>query len=243
MTEKRTEIDKLDQPFSIWFILFIPIYVAAFLSLLVFLFAGDWAWLEGWIFILPLSLNIAIGTAIINQQNPRVLRNRSRIKKEGLTQATEKPASSDRFILPMAAIGGLGAIIVAALGHRFGWYTLPFGVAAFGALMINLGAILLQVAQNQNAHASKILDINKGQVLVDTGLYGRVRHPLYSGYIIMILFWPIALGSLWGLPLALLACASLVIRIHFEEEMLLKGMEGYEDYRSRVKYKLIPRIY
>jgi protein-S-isoprenylcysteine O-methyltransferase Ste14 len=243
MIEKQTGIDKLDQPYSVWFLLFIPLFIAAFLSLTVFPLAGDWAWPEGWIFVLTLSLNIAIGTAIINRQNPRVLRNRSRLKKEGLTRATEKPAASDRFIMPMTAIGGLGAILVAALGHRLGWYSLPFGVAVLGSLMVNLGALLLQAAQNQNAHASKILDINKGQALVDTGLYGRVRHPLYSGFILMMMFWPVALGSLWGLPLALLACSGLVIRIHFEEEMLLKGMEGYADYQSRVKYKLIPGIF
>ncbi|MFN2298532.1 MAG: methyltransferase family protein [Anaerolineales bacterium] len=243
MMEKQTGAYKLDQPFSIWFLLFVPLFVAAFLSLMIFPLAGDWAWPEGWIFVLTLSLNIAVGTAIINQKNPRVLRNRSRLKKEGLTRATEKPAASDRFIMPMTAVGGLGAILLAAWGHRLGWYSLPFAAAVLGSLMVNLGALLLQAAQNQNAHASKILDINKGQVLVDTGLYGRVRHPIYSGFIVMILFWPVALGSLWGLPLALLACAGLAIRIQFEEEMLLKGMEGYADYQSRVKYKLIPGVY
>jgi len=243
MTDQQTGIDKLDQPYPTWFLLLVPIFVLAFLSPLVFPFAGDWTWLEGWIFVLSLALNVGIGTAVINRQNPRVLRNRSRLKKEGLTRATEKSASSDRFILPMASIGGLGAIVIAALGHRFDWHTLPFGVALFGALMVNAGAIFVQVATNQNAHASKILDINKGQVLVDTGLYGLVRHPIYTGFMLMFLFWPVALGSLWGIPFGLLACASLVIRIHFEEEMLLKGMEGYEDYRSRVPYKLIPKVY
>ena len=141
------------------------------------------------------------------------------------------------------AIGWIGANTVAAIGHRFGWYTLPFGVAVFGTFIVNLGAILAQVATSQNAHASKILDINQEQFLVDTGLYGKVRHPFYSGFCVMIMFWPIALGSLWGLPLALLLCAGLVVRIHFEEDLLLKGMVGYENYQSRVKYKLIPRIY
>ena len=243
MTKNQSEIDKLDQPLPIWFIPFILIYMAVIFSLLVFLPAGDWAWLEGWIAVVSLSLVMTISMAILNQQNPRVLRNRMRMKKEGLNQETEKPASSDRFILPITGIGFLGAIIVPALGHRFGWYTLPFGVALFGMVMMNLGTTLVFVALNQNAHASKILDINKGQVLVDTGLYGKVRHPVYSGYSLMILFFPIALGSVWGLPLALLCCVSLMVRIHFEEDMLLKEMEGYEDYQSRVKYKLIPRIY
>jgi protein-S-isoprenylcysteine O-methyltransferase Ste14 len=243
MAEKQTEIDKLDQPLPIWFVPFILVYMAVVLSLLVFLPAGDWTWLEGWIAVVSLSLVMTISVAILNRQNPRVLRNRMRMKKEGLTQDTEKPASFDRFFFPIGITGFLGAIIVPALGHRFGWYTLPFGVALFGVVMMNLGMIIVFVALNQNAHASKILDIKKGQVLVDTGLYGKVRHPVYTGYSLMILFFPIALGSVWGLPLALLFCVSLIVRIFFEEDMLLKGMEGYEDYQSRVKYKLIPKIY
>ena len=100
MADQPTEIDKLDQPYPTWFLLLVPIFVIVFLSPLVFPFAGDWTWLEGWIFVLSLALNVGIGTAVINRQNPRVLRNRSRLKKQGLTRATEKSASSDRFIMP-----------------------------------------------------------------------------------------------------------------------------------------------
>lgn len=243
MTEKQPEIEKLDQPYPVWFILFVPVYCAVAFGLLIFLPAGDWGWLEGWISVLSLALTIGIGTAYVNQHNPRVLRNRSRLKKQGLTKATEKPAASDRFIMPLMGIGGFGALLLSALGHRFGWYALPFGVALVGVVLMNLGAILMLVAQNQNAHASKILDINKGQVLIDTGLYGLIRHPLYAGYCLLILFFPIALGSIWGLPLAILSCVSIVVRIRFEEDMLLKGMDGYKEYQRRVKYKLIPGIY
>jgi protein-S-isoprenylcysteine O-methyltransferase Ste14 len=108
---------------------------------------------------------------------------------------------------------------------------------------MNVGVVIMNIAMLQNAHASKVLDINQDQALVETGLYGHVRHPLYAGAILLALFIPIALGSLWGLLPASLSVLMLVIRIKYEEEMLLKGMDGYEDYQSRVKYKLIPRIY
>jgi len=243
MAEKNTAQDALDQPLSIGFVLLIPVYVAFFLSLVVFLPAGDWTWLEGWILVGSMSLNMGIGVFIINQKNPRVLRNRMRMKKQGLTKATEKSAASDRFILPILAVLMIGAMVVAGLGHRFDWYTLPFGVALVGVVMVNISEILMQMVTLQNAHASKILDINQGQQLVDTGLYAHVRHPLYSAFCLMMLFWPIALGSVWGLPLSVLACLGLVVRIRFEEEMLLNGMEGYAAYRQRVKYKLIPGIF
>lgn len=243
MTENNQTPDKLDQPYSIWFMLFIPFYITGIFCLLIFWPAGTWNWFEGWLFVISLTLNITIGTMISNAKNPRVLRNRSKLKKEGLTKATEKSASSDRIVLPVMGVSMYASIIVAALGPRFGWYLLPLGVSLMALIMMNLGTVLLQVATAQNSFASKILDINKDQVLVDTGLYKYVRHPLYSGGIVMMAFMPLALGSLWGLTFALIAALAIVVRIKFEEDMLLKGMDGYADYQQRVKYKLIPGIY
>ena len=243
MNEEIENQDKLDQPYPLWFMLLIPIWVLLLFSLFVFPFAGDWRWLYGWIFVVTLSINITAYYVYINKKNPRVLRNRSKLKKTGLTDETRKAASSDRFLYPLLAIGYFGALIVSALGHRFGWYELPFPIVIVGVIFLNIGVATLNLSTLQNSYASKILDINKGQVLVDTGLYAHVRHPLYAGAIIMALFIPIALGSLWGLIPAILAVVAIVIRIEFEEDMLIKGMEGYEDYQSRVKYKLIPGIY
>ena len=243
MEENTTEVNKLDQPFPMWFMLLIPIYVVLVLSIFAFPFAGDWRWTIGWIFVISLAINIFICYMIINKKNPRVLRNRSKLKKIGLTAETRQAASSDRFIFPLMAIGFFSAMILPALGHRFGWFTLPFPIAIFGVIIMNVGVAIINIATLQNSYASKILDINKGQVLVDTGMYSHVRHPLYAGAVVMGIFISIAMGSLWGLLPGLFSVAMLVWRIEFEEEMLLKGMEGYEDYQSRVKYKLIPRIY
>lgn len=243
MEEKKIIENKLDQPYPLWFMLLIPIYVVAALSVLLFPFAGDWGWVNGWLFLVTLAINVTISFMIINQKNPRVLHNRSKLKKTGLTKATRQPASSDWFIYPLMAIGFFGAMIISALGYRFGWYTLPFPVAVFGVIGFNIGVIIMNIAMLQNSYASKILDINQGQVLVDTGLYAHVRHPLYAGAITMGLFIPIALGSLWGLLPAILSALALILRIKFEEEMLLKGMDGYAEYQERVKDKIIPGIY
>jgi protein-S-isoprenylcysteine O-methyltransferase Ste14 len=117
------------------------------------------------------------------------------------------------------------------------------GLEIAGLVLSDAGVTLMLVAMLQNAYASKILDINKGQALIDTGLYGRIRHPLYAGASLMILALPIALGDWWGLIPAMVAALSLVVRIEFEEEMLIKGMDGYPEYQERVRYKLIPGIY
>jgi len=243
MADKTEKENKLDQPFPLWFVLMIPIYVAIALGIFVFPVAGDWQWIAGWVFVLSFTINIAISYGIINQKNPRVLRNRAKMKKTGLTKATRKPASSDRFIYPMMAVGFFGSMILAALSHRWGWYELPLPIILIAAVFMNIGVVILNLATFQNSFASKVLDIRQEQVLVDTGMYAQVRHPLYAGAILMAFFIPLALGSFWGLIPALLAVTALVIRIEFEEEMLIKGMEGYADYQQRVKYKLIPGIY
>jgi len=243
MTENPSKSDKLDQPLPLWVMFLLTIYVLVIFSVLIFPFAGDWRWMYGWVYVITITINFTVSYIIINNRNPRVIRNRSKIKKEGITDDTQKAASSDRTIYPLLVIGFFGAFVVSSLGHRFEWYILPLMVSTCGALIMNAGLALVNMATLQNSYASKLLDINKDQVLVDTGLYSRVRHPLYTGAIVMILFTPIVLGSLWGLIPALLGALSIVVRIEFEEEMLLKGMEGYKDYQSRVKYKLIPKIY
>ena len=211
----------------------------------IFLFpvAGDWRWFEGWAYTLAFAVNIGISYAIINQKNPRVLRNRMKVKKEGLTDATRKSAGSDRFIMPIMSLGFFGALIVPGLAHRFGWPSISLALELIGLVLSNVGLIIMNVAILQNSFASKILDINKGQVLIDTGLYAHVRHPLYAGATLMILTIPVALGSWWGLIPATEAVLSLVARIQSEEEMLIQGMDGYKDYQTRVRYKLIPKIY
>jgi protein-S-isoprenylcysteine O-methyltransferase Ste14 len=103
--------------------------------------------------------------------------------------------------------------------------------------------IIMDIAILQNSFASKLLDINKDQMLIDTGLYAHVRHPLYAGAVLMVLTIPIALGCWWALIPAAVAILTLVARIKPEEEMLIRGMDGYEAYRTRVRYKLIPKIY
>jgi len=112
-----------------------------------------------------------------------------------------------------------------------------------GLLISNIGLVIMDLAMLQNAFASKILDINKGQELIDTGLYARVRHPLYAGGIIWIMAVPIALGSWWALLPSAVAASGLIMRIKPEEQMLVKGMKGYTDYKTQVKYKLFPGVF
>jgi len=236
-------MDELDKPLSPFVIAIIPFYAAFFIGLFLFPVAQDWRWLQAWLFLAAFSIILGVGYFLINKENPRVLRNRMKLKKQGLTHTTKKSAGSDRFIMPIISITFFAALLLPAFGRRLGWPELPFWLTLIGLLVSSAGTIIMLLAMYQNAHASKLLDINQEQKLIDSGLYGKVRHPLYAGAIWMVLGTPIALGSYCGLIPASIACITLVWRINFEEDMLLKGMDGYAAYRGRVKYKLFPGIY
>lgn len=237
------DMSEMDKPLPLWFMFILPFYMVGILALVIFPLAKDWGWLEAWIFIITFAVTMTIGTAIINKQNPRVLRNRMKMKKDGLTAATKKSAGSDRWIMPLMSIGFFGALILPAWAHRLGWAALPFAVEMIGIVLTNIGLIIMNIAMLHNPFASKILDINQEQNLIDSGIYAQVRHPLYSGASLMIIAIPIALGSWYALIPAAIGVLCLVVRIKFEEDMLIKGMTGYQDYQKRVKYKLIPKIY
>ncbi len=239
----ENEIDKLDKPLPLWTIALIPVYLSVLFIIILFPLAQDWAWIEAWLFIISFVINMTISFYLINKKNPRVLRNRMKVKKVGITEKTKSSAGSDKFILPILAIGFVAALILPIFDYRNQWSSIHFAVEIIGLAIFNVGVIIMDIEMVQNAYASKILDINKDQKLIDTGLYSHVRHPLYSGAVLMILGMPIALGSWISLIPAAIGVLSLIIRIKFEEEMLIKGMDGYIEYRTRVKYKLIPKIF
>ncbi len=239
----QNKTDKSDKPFPIWAIALIPVYIFVIFIIIFFPLSGDWAWIEAWLFIISFVINMTISFLLINKKNPRVLRNRMKVKKVGVTEKTKSSAGSDKFILPILAIGFVGAFILPVFDYRYQWSSIHFIVEIISLVVTNIGLIIMDIAMVQNAYASKVLDINKDQKLIDTGLYSHVRHPLYSGAILMMLGLPIALGSWISLIPAAIGVISLIIRIKFEEEMLIKGMDGYDEYRTRVKYKLIPKIY
>ncbi|MHA1931974.1 MAG: methyltransferase family protein [Promethearchaeota archaeon] len=236
-------IDKYNKPLPLWGIALIPVFISLLFIIIFFPLAQDWAWIEAWLFIISFVINITISYYLINKKNPRVIRNRMKIKKVGVTEKTKKFAGSDKYIMPLLSIGFIGAIILPVFDYRYQWSTIPFMVEIIGLGLLNIGLIIMEIAMVQNAYASKLLDISKGQKLIDTGLYGHVRHPLYSGAILMILGLPVALGSWISLIPAAIGVLSLIIRTKFEEKMLIKGMDGYDEYRTRVKYKIIPKIY
>lgn len=234
---------KNDHSYPILYVVGYVIYFCAILTLVIIVGGGDWTWFNGWTYVISVTLVMGIGLVIINQRNPGVIRNRSRLRKTGITDNTKKDASSDRFIMPLIGLCLAGIFFVSIMDYRSGWSKLPIGVSILGLVITIIGVFVVNLAQLQNTFASKTLDINPNQQLVDTGLYGIVRHPFYTGFIIWMMFTPIALGSISGIVPAIALTIIFIIRIHFEERMLVKGIQGYRDYQARVKYRIIPGIY
>ncbi len=240
----QNNISKGDTPLPLWVIAILPFWIALVLIVTFFLISQDWNWIEAWLVMVTFDINMTVSFYLINKKNPRVIRNRAKLKKVGITEKTKRSAGSDKFIIPFLAIGFVGAIILPIFDHRFQISQINiFILEIIGLVVLNIGLVIMDIAMVENAFASKLLDINKDQKLIDTGLYGHVRHPLYSGVILIIFGFPFALGSWISLIPAAIAVLSILIRIKFEEEMLIKGMDGYEEYRTRVKYKIIPKIY
>lgn len=240
--KKSEEITNEVKPISNWLILLVGPYLLLALMWFFFPVAGDWAWIEAWVYLGSWAIIFTIAYMLINRKDSTVIRNRAKVKKTGVTNEIKKEAGSDRWIYPLMTSLFFGAWILAGLNKRNGWTTVPFYLVIVGHVLNILGIIILNLSTYHNAFASKILDINEGQKLIDTGMYAHIRHPLYAGVWIMLIGTPFALGSWFALIPAVLCMGLFLIRIKYEEEMLIKGIEGYEDYRKKVKYKLIPKI-
>ncbi len=239
-------IDKMDKPLPKWFLAIVPLYSGALIAFCLFPLAGDWLWIEGWVFVVMFAVYAFLMVYGLNKKNPRVLRNRMKIRKERKMkdEKSQKASSSDKWILPLFGISFALIFILADLDHLFNWSIgYPIWVEIVGFAILAAGLYVLYLAQVQNAYASKVLDIREGQKLIDTGLYAHVRHPLYSGFLGIIIGVSLSFGSWWSIIPAVLGVLGLILRTKYEEEMLITGLEGYKEYRQRVRYKLIPHIY
>ena len=236
--ENEKKIYEEEKPINTALLLLLSPIIGGILLPFFFPIAKDWAWVEAWIFIFMFMVFNIVIIIVINKKNPQVLRNRMKSKKESISKA----AGSDKYILPVLGISFCLVFIVPSFDYRYNWSTVPIYVKVLGFLILMLSFYILFRSMLENAYASKVLDIRKGQKLIDTGLYAHVRHPLYSGYALMCIGIPLGLGSWYALIPGILFLVILLVRCKFEEQMLVEGLEGYKDYMKRVKYRLIPYI-
>lgn len=203
-------------------------------GLLLFLPAGSFAYWQGWLLIGILFVPMFAAGLVMMAKSPELLRRRLNAKEE---QGEQKQ------VIAGSGLMFLASFILAGLNFRFGWLSLPRWLVWTAAVLFLLGYLLYAEVLRENVWLSRTVEVQEHQQLVDTGLYGVVRHPMYAATLLLFLSMPLVLGSPVSFVVMLLYLPLIAKRIRNEEEVLEQGLEGYADYKKRVRYKVIPGIW
>jgi protein-S-isoprenylcysteine O-methyltransferase Ste14 len=203
-------------------------------GLLIFLPAGTFLFPNGWIFMGILFVPMFLAGIVMMFKNPELLRKRLNAKEKQKEQSLVVKLSGLMFFV---------GFIVAGLGFRFEWYILPKGVIIGATVIFLVAYILYAEVLRENTFLSRTIEVQENQKVVDTGLYGMVRHPMYSITLLLFLSMPLVLGSIYSFLIFLAYPFIIAKRIKNEEEFLEKELVGYQEYKHKVKYRLIPFIW
>jgi protein-S-isoprenylcysteine O-methyltransferase Ste14 len=205
-----------------------------FVGLLVFLPAGTFKFWNGWLFIGALFIPMIFVMIYLLINDPDLLVKRMK------TDEKEKP---QKIYLILSIIVSTITFILPGLDYRFHWSSVPVWVVILSTVFMITGYLLFFLVMKQNTYASRVIEIQEEQKLINTGLYSFVRHPMYFSATILYAFAPLVLGSYYALIPMVLIPALLIIRINNEEKVLINGLKGYDEYMKKVKFRLIPCIW
>lgn len=203
-------------------------------GLLIFLPAGTWNYPGGWLLMGILFVPMFLAGIVMMWKNPDLLRSR--------LNAREKQMEQSR-VVKLSGLMFLGGFIVAGLDFRFGWLPLPKTVSMVGAAAFLIAYGLYGEVLRENTYLSRTIEVQENQKVIDTGLYGIVRHPMYSATVLLFLSMPLVLGSLISLVIFLAYPFLIAQRIKHEEAFLEKELAGYRAYKEKVKSRLIPYVW
>lgn len=207
---------------------------AVLVGLLIFLPAGTVSFFNGWLLMGILFVPMFFAGIVMLLKNPALLQSR--------LDAKEKQKEQD-LVVKLSGLMFLAGFVVAGLGVRFGWYTLPRPVVIAAAVVFLLAYLLYAEVLRENSYLSRTIQVQENQTVIDTGLYGIVRHPMYSATLLLFLSMPIVLGSVWAFVIFLAYPLIIAKRIRHEEAFLEKELDGYRAYQQKVRYRLIPFIW
>ena len=203
-------------------------------GLLLFLPAWTIRYPQGWLLIIILFVPMFIAGLIMMKKNPELLKKRLQAKEE---------ESEQRTVIFLSGIMFLAAFISAGLSFRFHFLMLPWAVSIIGAILFLAAYALYAEVLRENIFLSRTIEVQEDQKVIDTGLYGIVRHPMYLATVLLFLSMPLVLGSVISFVIMLVYIPIIVKRIRNEEEVLTEGLPGYADYKEKVKYRLLPFIW
>lgn len=203
-------------------------------GLLLFLPAGSLHYRQAWLLMGVLFVPMLAAGFVMLFKSPELLRKRLSAKEE---------QGEQRTVVALSGLLFIAAFVLAGLNWRFGWLILPGAVSWAAALVFLLGYILYAEVLRENVWLSRTVEVQEGQKIIDTGLYGLVRHPMYMSTLLLFLSMPLILGSLYSFLLMLLYVPIIAKRIRNEEQVLEQGLAGYADYKRRVRYRIIPFVW
>ena len=203
-------------------------------GLLIFLPAGTWGYTGGWLLLGLLFVPMLMAGFVMLAKSPDFLKKRLDAKEKQATQKGVLAFSGLMFVL---------GFVLAGLDYRFGWSKMPNWVVITASVLFLVAYALYAEVMRENAYLSRTVKVEEGQTVVDTGLYGIVRHPMYAVTILLFTMIPLVLGSWYALIVFAFYPVIIVIRLQDEEKLLTAELPGYAEYKQKVKYRLIPFIY
>ena len=204
------------------------------LGVLLFLPAGSFLYWQGWLLLGILFVPMFVAGIVLLVRSPELLRKR--------LNSNEKEAEQ-KSVVAMSGLLFIAAFVIAGLNWRFGWWVLPDWVVWVSAFLFLASYLLYAEVLRENTYLSRTVEVQDGQKVIDTGLYGIVRHPMYMATTVMFLTMPLVLGSPISFLVMLGYIPVIAKRIASEEAVLEKGLEGYKDYKKKVRYKMIPLLW
>jgi protein-S-isoprenylcysteine O-methyltransferase Ste14 len=204
---------------------------------MLFVPAGTFEYWQAWVFLGVVAVAAWAPVIHVLRTNPVALHNRMRGGPTAETRAAQQ------FVIAVLYLSLAAMVVVSVLDHRFGWSRVSPAICLVGDVLVAAGLGLVALVIIQNSYAAATVQVQAGQTVVSTGLYRLVRHPMYTGNVIMMAGIPLALGSYWGLVFVVPGLIVLASRIHDEEKLLQEGLDGYRDYTQQVRYRLAPGIW
>jgi protein-S-isoprenylcysteine O-methyltransferase Ste14 len=207
------------------------------MAALLFLPAGTLAYWQAWVFLAVFVGASAAITVYLAIKDPKLLERRMSVGPTAEKETTQK------IIMFFAMVGFIALFVFPAFDHRFGWSPVPSYVSLAGDALIALGFLLIFFVFKVMTYGASTIQIAEGQKVISTGPYALVRHPMYAGALPLLIGVPLALGSWWGLFVLILFIPALIWRLLDEEKFLVKNLQGYVEYKNKVRYRLVPFIW
>lgn len=229
MQKKNIDSSRLKKKF---FLLF-PVAVIT-IGLMLFWPAGSFNYWEGWIFMAVLFIPFIFVVSYFLKHDPELLKRRMRFKEKEKEQ---------KILIKIANLIFFIGFLIPGFDFRYGWSSVPAFIVVLSDIIVFLGYMLVFWVFKVNSYTSRIVEVAKGQKVITTAPYSVVRHPMYSGVIIMYIFMPLALGSYWALLFFMPMIPIIMLRALNEEKVLLRDLKGYKEYYSKVRYRIMPGVW